>query len=51
MKLEDGNWYSVDPDPSVGVSNSGPMKGIFVSISTTTLDFHHVCVCGQLKEN
>ena len=27
------------------------MLGIFVSISTTTSDFHHVCVCGQLKEN
>ena len=48
MKLEDGNWYLVDPDP---VFQQSPMLGIFVSISTTTSDFHHVCVCGQLKEN
>ena len=50
MKKEDGNWYLVAQIPLL-VFQQWPMKRIFVSISTTTSDFHHVCVCGQLKEN
>ena len=38
MKKEDGKWYLVDPNPSVGNQHK-QLQRIFVSTSTTTLDF------------
>ena len=52
VKKEDGNWYLVDPDPSVGVPTVANEKNLCLDIhNNLRLDFHHVCVCGQLKEN
>ena len=46
MKLENGDWYLVDPDPT-----REPNDKIFVLISTTTSDSHLVYGCGQWEGN
>ena len=49
MKKEDGKWYLVGPNPSVGEPTEATAR-IFASTSTTTSNFHHGCVVGNWKK-
>ena len=51
MKKEDGNWYLVDPDPSVGVPTEANEKNLCLDIHNNLRFSPRLCLWAVEKEN